>query len=203
MSVRVHRKNHTIITTVILCLTYLLLTAFYYHIDKHLTGITFALCNMLIVVSFLLIVFRGLKALFYLLRNYQNVTPYLITGGLVCLLTLAYSILSPYQFNSEQLESEVVLRACYEGTQNQSYVKFRKSKAFEMNWTGVFGYDEWWTGNWRRSGDTLFLKYDNKKIKQFGDTIVIANGYLNPLHQVTGKQTPKQLFYLGFCRHEN
>ncbi|MBL7935272.1 MAG: hypothetical protein JNM51_05620 [Bacteroidia bacterium] len=115
-----------------------------------------------------------------------------------------YSIFSPYKLDSEGLESEVEFRACYEGTQNQAYIKFRHDKSFELNWTGVFGYNEWWTGTWKKVGDTLMLKYNTKKVVQLGDTILIANGYLNPIgRSVDTAKFRRPMFYLGYCRHEN
>ncbi len=197
-----NQKQRPFISALLICSSYLLLTIFYHHIDKHVTGALFITTNIIIVLCYVLIVLGSLKSIITLLRSRDKIKNHNVTSA-IYLVTLTYVVLSPYRLDSERLESEVVLRACYEGTQNQSYVKFRADKTFEMNWTGIFGYDEWWTGSWRRNGDTLFLKYNGKKIRQFGDTIVVANGYLNPLNRPNGKYNPKQLFYLGYCRHEN
>ncbi|MGL4599096.1 MAG: hypothetical protein ACRCYO_16370, partial [Bacteroidia bacterium] len=54
------------------------------------------------------------------------------------LITLTYAIFSPWRLDSERLESDVVLRACFEGTQNQAFIKLRQDNSFELNWTGAF-----------------------------------------------------------------
>ena len=123
---------------------------------------------------------------------------------IVCSITLLYTLFSPYRFDSEKLESKVEFKACYEGTQNQAYILFRKDKTFELNWTGVFGYNEWWTGKWNRKGNMLTLKYDGKKVEQLGEEILISKGYLNPIGKSFDKKKyPYPMFYLGDCRHEN
>ncbi len=196
-------KKRTIITTVI-CFIYLILTIFYHHIDKHLTGVIFIILTLLIPITFIAIAVYTISGLINIFRNRQNLTLTLCLPTIITLTTLIYTIFSPYRLDSEKLESKVAFRACYEGTQNQAYIKFRQDKSFELNWTGVFGYDEWWTGQWSKKGDTLILKYDGEKVKQLGDTVLIANGYLNPIgHSVDTAKFPQPMFYLGYCRHEN
>lgn len=196
-------KKQTIIATSI-CVVYLLLTIFYHHIDKYLTGAIFIILTLLIPITFLAIVIYMFVGLIRIFRNRRSLTFKLYLPTIITLTTLIYTIFSPYRLDSEKLESEVEIRACYEGTQNQAYIKFRKDNSFELNWTGAFGYDEWWTGQWRKTGDTLLLKYDGDKIKQLGDTVLIAKGYLNPIgHSVDTAKFHRPMFYLGYCRHEN
>lgn len=148
--------------------------------------------------------FYAISGLVKIICNWRNLTLAFCLPTIIALITLAYTFFSPYKLSSESLESEVEIRACYEGTQNQANIKFRQDKSFELNWTGVFGYNEWWTGQWSQNGDTLFLNYDSNEAKQLGDTILIANGYLNPIEHSTGKaKFPRPMFYLGYCRHEN
>ena len=196
-------KKKIIIATVI-CFVYLTLTIFYHHIDKHSTGVIFIILTLLIPTTFIAIVVYTFSGLIKAFRNRQNLTLTLCLPTIITLTTLIYTIFSPYRLDSERLESKVEIRACYEGTQNQAYIKFRQDKTFELNWTGVFGYDEWWTGQWNKKGDTLFFKFNGKKVKQLGDTVLIANGYLNPIgHSVDTAKFPRPMFYLGYCRHEN
>jgi hypothetical protein len=120
------------------------------------------------------------------------------------LTTLTYTVFSPYRLDSENLESVVAFRACYEGTQNQATIKFREDKTFELHWTGVFFANKWWTGKWRQSGDTITLKYDNEIVEQLGDTILISDDYLKPIGNLVDKKYfVRPMFYLGYCRHEN
>jgi type III secretory pathway component EscS len=203
MNDTIKTKRSTILTT-IFCCVYLLITIFYHHIDKHLTGVLFIVLTLLIPTLLITIVVYEIKGIIQIISNRQNLSLKFCLPTIICSLTLLYTIFSPYKLDSENLESEVEFRACYEGTQNQAYIKFRQNKSFELNWTGAFGYDEWWTGTWKKIGDTLLLKYNTKKVEQLGDTILIANGYLNPIgHSVDTVKFRRPMFYLGYCRHEN
>ena len=196
--------KRSIISATIICSVYLLLTIFYHHINKNLSGFLYIILTLLIPITFITIIVYGIKGIFKIARNRQNLNLKICFPTVICSLTILYTFLSPYRLDSENLESKVEFRACYEGTQNQAYILFRKDKTFELNWTGVFGYNEWWTGKWEKEGNTIFLKYDNKKVNQLDDTIVIANGYLNPIGKSVDKvKYPQPMFYLGYCRHEN
>ncbi len=193
-----------IIIRAAICLAYLLLTIFYHHIDKYLSGVIFLVLTLLIPTTFITIIVYLIIGLIQIINNIKNLTFKFCIPTIICFLTLLYTIFSPYRLDSEILESEVEIRACYEGTQNQAYIKFRKDKTFELNWTGVFGYDKWWTGKWNKKGDTLLLNYDNEKVKQLGDTVLIDNGYLKPVGtSVDTIEFKRPMFYLGYCKHEN
>ncbi len=196
-------KRLLIITTIICCI-YLLFTIFYHHIDKNLSGILYIFLTVLIPITFVTIIVFEIKGIIKIIRNRRDLNFKSCLPTIVCTITLLYTLFSPYRLDSESLESEVEYRACYEGTQNQAYILFRKDKTFELNWTGVFGYNEWWTGKWEKKGNLLTLKYDNKKAEQLGDTILIANGYLNPTGKSFDKKKyPNPMFYLGYCRNKN
>lgn len=200
----IRKVKRSIIWTTIICLIYLLLTIFYHHINKNLSGVLYIILTLLIPITFVIIIFYGIKGIIRIVRNQQNFNFKNCLPIVICLVTILYTFLSPYRLDSENLESKVEFRACYEGTQNQAYILFRKDKTFELNWTGVFGYNEWWTGKWEKKENVLLLKYDNKNVKQLGDTILIANGYLNPIGQSVDKiKYPRPMFYLGYCKHEN
>lgn len=198
------QTRRSLILTTIICSIYLLLTIFYHHINKHLSGIVYLILTALIPVTFIAIVVFEIKGIVKIIRNRQNLNFTLCLPTIICSITLLYTLFSPYRLDSEKLESEVEFRACYEGTQNQAYILFRKDKTFELNWTGVFGYNEWWTGKWSKNGNVLTLKYDGKEVKQLGDKILISKGYLNPIGKsFNKKEYPYPMFYLGYCKHEN
>ncbi|TPG37512.1 hypothetical protein [Flavobacterium pectinovorum] len=198
------RTKRPIIWTTMICCVYLLLIIFYHHINKNLSGVLYIFLTLLIAITFITIIVYVIKGIIELVRNRQNLNFKSCFPIIICSITLLYTFLSPYRLDSENLESKVEFRACYEGTQNQAYILFRKDKTFEINWTGVFGYNEWWTGKWTKKGDILSLKYDNEKNEQLGDTILIANDFLNPIAKSFDKvKYPRPMFYLGYCRHEN
>lgn len=201
---QIKKIKNTIIWPTIICCVYLLLTIFYHHINKNLSGFLYVILTLLIPITFLTIIIYGIKGIIKNFRNRQNLNLKNSLQTVICLLTILYTFLSPYRLDSENLESKVDFRACYEGTQNQAYILFRKDKTFELHWTGVFGYNEWWTGRWEKKGNILMLKYDDKTAEQLGNTVVIANGYLNPIGKSVDKiKYAKPMFYLGDCKHEN
>lgn len=198
------KTKRSLILTTIICCIYLLLTIFYHHIDKNLSGILYIFLTVLIPITFVAIIIFEIKGIIKIIRNRPNLNFKFCLPTIVCTITLLYTLFCPYRLDSEKLESEVAFRACYEGTQNQAYILFRKDKTFELNWTGVFGYNEWWTGKWDKNGNILTLKYDGKEVKQLGGKILISNGYLNPIGKSFDKKKyQRPMFYLGNCRHEN
>lgn len=115
-----------------------------------------------------------------------------------------YTFFSPYKFDSEKLESETILRACFEGTQNQAVIRFRKNKTFEINWTGAFFADSWYFGTYKQNADTFYLHYSTKKPYRFGDTILNNKEALITLNKA--KIDSEQYFvsfYIGYCKGLN
>ena len=196
------RKRTIIITTV--CVVYLLLTIFYHHIDKHTTGIIFIILTLLIPAAFITIVVYFIKGLFQSYHERKNLSFKLLLPTLSCLLTLVYTIFSPYRLDSESLESKIILRACFEGTQNQATIKFRKNKTFEINWTGVFLADSWYIGTYKQIADTFYLHYTTEKPYRFGDSILNNGEDLITLNKIKIDSSQYFVpFYLGYCKGLN
>lgn len=187
-----------------MCCLYLLLTACYYHIDKYTGGVIFALLTLMVPITFVSIIVYFVIAIVVIFRNRKNLTIQICLPFIVCLLTLMYTTLSPYRLDSEKLESKVLLRACYEGTQNQATLKFRENKTFELHWTGVFFYSEWFCGKYEQKADTLLLHYLTKRPYRFGDTIMIKDNSLITLNQYKIDSSQYFVpFYLGYCKGTN
>lgn len=182
------------------CLVYLFLTIFYHHIDKYTTGLLFIVLTLLIPITLVAMVVYAIKGIIQLIKHRKEVTINRWLPTAVALVTLSYTFLSPYRLDSERLESKVVLRACYEGTQNQAYILFRADSTFEMNFTGIVA-DKWYYGTYNRNADSLFLRYRTKQPLHFGDTLTIKGDNL----LTTKKDTSKFYipFYLGYCKGLN
>ena len=139
-------NKNQLIKVSITCAVFLLLIIFYYHIEKYTTGLIYILLTLLIPVTFVLMAILFIKGLIQIIKNIKQLsigyflTPF-ITG-----LTFTYLFFSPYRLDSEKLGSKVLLRACFEGTQNQAYILFRENQTFEINWTGVFFSNTWYYG---------------------------------------------------------
>jgi len=196
--------KHTIIVTTAF-VVFILLSTFYHHIDKYLTGVIFILLTLLIPTTVILILTYVVKGIIMIYRERKNLTFKLILPTIIALISLTYIFFNPWHLDSENLESKVEFRACYEGTQNQSYIKFRKDKSFEINSTGAFFADFWYTGNWRKNGDTIFMKFDKERPRLLSDTIIIKDEYLVTLTELNNDTTKdySRCYYLGYCKGLN
>ena len=197
--------TQAIIVTAV-CIVYLVVTAFYHQIEKYLTGTVFIILTLLIPTTFIAMFVYAISGLIGIVRHRQNLNLIYCLPTIIAVTTLIYTFFSPWQFDSENWESKVEFRACYEGTQNQSYIKFREDKTFEINSTGVFFTNFWYTGQWTKSGDTLFMKFDNEKPGLLSDTVVIHNDHLIPMDKLTLADSTKDYrrhYYLGYCKGLN
>jgi len=197
--------TQTIIVSTV-CIAFIVLTAFYHHIDKHSTGVVFIVLTLLIPITFIAMFVYAIKGLIEIRRNRQNLTLIFCMPTIIAVGGLIYIFFSPWQFDSESLESKVEIRACYEGTQNQSYIKFREDKTFEINSTGVFFANDWYTGQWTKSSDTLFMTFDNGNPGFISDTLIIYNDYLvspNKIELVDSTKDYRRFYYLGYCKGLN
>jgi len=186
------------------CIVYLFLTIFYHHIDKYSPDILRIVLTLLIPITFIVIVVYLIKGLITIFHNRKHLSFSIFLAAVIPLTTLAYTLFSPWRLDSDKLESPVMIRACYEGTQNQAYIKLRKDSSFEINWTGVFFYDEWFWGTYLQNGDTILLKYKTDRPYRFGDTLLNDDNSLIAINKF--KKDSSQYFvpfYLGYCKGLN
>jgi hypothetical protein len=188
----------------IVCTIYILLSFFYYHIDKYLDGVDAIILTLLLPATFILIIIFAIKGLIEIYRNRKKLTFQFYLPTIIVLLTLTYTLFSPWRLDSENWENKVELRACYEGIQSQSTIKFRSDHSYEAHHQS-FG-SSWALGLWNRNGDTLFMN-PTKGIDNFiKDTMVIRNEYLIPIGQVKLADSLKmynRYYYLGYCKGLN
>ncbi len=57
--------------------------------------------------------------------------------------------------------------AYYEGTQNQALLTLRQNNSFDIWWTGVFGYDEYFRGDYRQEADSLIFHFSGEPPRKF------------------------------------
>lgn len=196
-------QKRIVITSVICCL-YLILTIFYHHIDKYTGGVIYLVLTLLIPISFIVMIVYFIKEIIRVFRNRRNLTIQFFIPLTICTITLAYTLFSPYRLDSENLESKIAFRACYEGTQNQATLKFREDKTFELHWTGAFFANSWYLGTYQQNADTLYLQYSTEKPSGFGDTIAIKDDHLITVNKQKIDSSQYFVpFYLGYCKGLN
>ncbi len=123
----------------------------------------------------------------------------------ILLIGLLDGMFNPLRLNLENIYGDVTFRACYEGTQNQATFKLREPDEFEIHWTGLFFYDEFFVGTYSKSEDTLFLDYKGKKPSRFGDKILMDNEN-ESLQTIKNEGDSLEYvvpFYFGYCKGLN
>ena len=200
------KNKKRILITSIICCVYLLLTIFYYHIDKYTSGIICFLLTILIPITFIAMIVFCVKGIISFFKNRKNFTTWIFVPFAICAVTLTYTIFSPYRLDSENLENKgkIILRACYEGTQSQTTLKFWEDQTFELHSTGVFFYSNWLYGSYEQKTDTLFLHYSTGKPEHLGDTLLIKDDLLLTIYNQEVDTLRHFLpFYLGYCKGLN
>ena len=187
-------------TALLITVSFLLLFTYYHYIDKHINGFPFVILTILIPILFIVIVVNLLREVISITKYRRSLTLLYFLPSMIYLIVPFIPLPTP-----EQLESKVVLRGCYEGTQNQAYVLFKQDHSFEVHATGVFFYTEWFTGSWKGNKDTISLTYDDNKLNSMlGNKVLIDGGYFKPVSGSvdTGKHHIP-MFYMGYCKGEN
>ncbi len=193
-----------IIKVTLTCIIFLLLIIFYYHIEKYTTGVIEFSLTVLIPVTFVAMSVFLVKGVINIFKYRKQFSFTICLPTLIVVLTFSYLFFCPYRLNSEKLSSDVVLRACFEGTQNQAYILFREDQTFELNWTGVFFANNWYYGNYTQNADTFYLNYVSKKPYRFGDTIVNNGQELITINKKLIDSSQYFVpFYLGYCKGLN
>ncbi|QKJ31512.1 hypothetical protein HQ865_17660 [Mucilaginibacter mali] len=188
------------VKAIIICIIWAILIIWDHYIDKYLGGLVHFISICAILVLTVLILINIVKEFINIYKCRRHLS-WSVFAPLMLYLSVPFlgGLIDP-----AKLESTVVMRGCYEGTQNQAYLFFRADNTFELNWTGVFFYDKWYTGSWKKSKDTIVLQYNGDTVKALGDKVIIRDGYFKPVgkHADTVKYH-KPMFYLGYCKGEN
>lgn len=160
--------------------------------------LSIAIILLWILIKILIEIVRIIKQ-----QNTLKLNSFLSIG--ILLIGLLDGIYNPFRINLESIYGDVIFRACYEGTQNQATFKLREENAFEIHWTGIFFYDEFFTGTYNQIGDTLFLDYNGKKPSRFGDKVLMdnENEKLRTIRSDIDSLQNVAIFYYGYCKGLN
>ena len=155
-----------------------------------------------------LFVWISIKILIEIVRLIKNRKALKLTSFLpigILLIGILDGMYNPMRVNLENVYGDVTFRACFEGTQNQATFKLREPDKFEIHWTGVFFYDEFFVGTYSKSGDTLLLDYKGNRPSRFGDMILMDNENESLRTIRTGGDSLKYVvpFYYGYCKGLN
>ncbi|NHA06198.1 hypothetical protein G7092_20485 [Mucilaginibacter sp. HC2] len=195
MKITVNKPS--IIRAIIITVFFVVLISCYEYIHRYISG---ALLSLFIFGVLITIVVFLIKEIITIVKKRKSLSfSYFLPVLIYILVPFGGSFI-----DLKKLESRIVLRGCYEGTQNQAYIVFREDHTFELNWTGVFFYDKWYTGRWNKKNDTIDMKYDGEIVPQLGDKVIINQGFFKPVgKQADTVRYPRPMFYVGFCKGNN
>lgn len=158
------------------------------------------LIYLTLVVLFFWLIIKIIKEIILIIKQRRALNFKLFLPLIIMTISFYLTFSNPFRAMLEENSVNVVFRACYEGTQNQSTFQLMDNGKFEIYSTGVFFSDNYFNGTYLRNGDTIFLKFESEKPRLISDTIVIQNEYLFALKKDTLIPTR---YYLGFCKGLN
>jgi hypothetical protein len=158
-----------------------------------------------IAILFFWLIIKIIKEIFRLIKQRKNLTFRLFIPILIMTLLFLDGIFNPLKIDLNRLYGNVIFRACFEGTQNQATFKLLDNDRFEIHWTGVFFYDEYFVGTYEKNGDTLYLDYRWKKPIRFGEKILMNNEkeILQTIRSENDSLRNVVPFYYGYCKGLN
>jgi hypothetical protein len=168
--------------------------------ERRLGGFWNILFALAMVILFFWLIVKIIKEIIRIIKLRDKLTFKIFIPIMILLIVLFDGMYNPLKIDLESIYGKVTFRACYEGTQSQSTFTLRDNGKFEIHATGVFFSDEYIIGKYSRNGDTIFMHFDSKTPRLFGDTIIIKdenlfvlkNDILIPNH-----------YYLGYCKGLN
>ena len=157
------------------------------------SGIIQIICFFSFLISFIILIVRIIK-----FKKWRNTINFFTIGFTI----IIFVVLNIEQFNVNEntFQSDVIFRACREGTIDTSELFFREDGTFEDFNIGWFAYVYYTNGTWKQIGDTLFLDFEGEMSGLLGNKILIKDDYLYKIHTDTLIPTH---YYLGYCKRLN
>lgn len=173
--------------------------------ERNPGGLWNVLFYLVIAILFFWLIVKIIKEIIRLVKQRGNLTFRLLIPILIMTLLLLDGMFNPLKIDLNRTYGNVIFRACYEGTQNQATFKLLDDNKFEIHWTGVFFYDEYFIGNYNKSGDTLNLDYSWRKPIRFGEQILMNNEkkILQTIRSENDNLRNVVPFYYGYCKGLN
>lgn len=181
---------------------YLLLNIFQYHLENLLQGLPVDI--IIIAIFILLVILFGIQVFKIISRRKKSkgrikLKFIFYVPAIILLFAILYTF-SPLKLDSEQLESKVILRGCYEGGNSNATIRFRADQTFEIKWTAESGYLERYHGTYRPVKDTFYLTYFDNSPEKFGSVVVNNGQSLICLDKPHLLENYYIIFYIGPCK---
>ena len=169
-------------------------------------GLWIPLIFILILAGFIWLIVKLIKEIILLIKDRKSFKWNQLSPTTLIVAVLCFTFFNTFSFDiDEKVYGKVIFRACYEGTQNQATFKLRDKNRFEIHATGVFFYDEYFTGQYTQHGDTLDLRYDGVVHGAVGERVFMNNldSVLEVIKLNVDSTRRPLTFYYGYCKGLN
>jgi len=186
--------------TILISILFLALIRLYPIWERYPGGLWNVLFYLIIATLFVFLIVKIVIEIVRIIRDRNNLNLKLFIPILIMIVSLTDGLFNPLKINLNSIYGQEVFRACYEGTQNQATLILRDDDKFDLHWTGVFFYDEFFVGKYSMNGDTIILEYKkNKPDRLYGKLIVIDEN----LFKIENDTLIDTHFYTGYCKGLN
>lgn len=180
-------------------LSLLLLSNLYFFLVK-IGGFIFLLKGLIQLTIFICITIWTGKLIWRIIKisEWRKVSNFLTVLAIpIIVIVSGFKALTA---DENTFQSEVKIRACYEGTMSTSRLYLRENGEFEDFDIGFFAYVNYARGTWKMDGDTIKLTIKSGHHNLLRNKLVINDDFLYAVEEDTIKPI---FYYLGQCKGLN
>lgn len=163
-------------------------------------GMILSVAGTIELITFIFVTIWFAKLISRIIKNSEWRNP----ANVLTVLTIPTAIILSgfYGLKADEntFQSEVKIRACYEGTMNTSTLYFRENGEFEDFNIGFFAHVNYVRGSWKMDGDTLVLTIESGQHNLLKERMIIKDNLLYAIEKGVIKPT---FYHIGRCKGIN
>jgi len=128
------------------------------------------LCNSILLVW---LIVKIIKEVIWLSKQRNNLNYKIFIPTLIMTMALLDGLFNPFRIDLDFIYGEVNIQAYSEYGPGQEILKIRDNGKFDLQSTGVFFYNRWYLGKYKKNGDTIALNFDGNSPRNFCDSLVV------------------------------
>ena len=185
---------------ILIGLTILFLLSNLYFFLVKIGGAVFLIKGLIQFTLFICLIVWTITLIWRIIRNLEWRKPANFLTISAIPIAIIISGFDSLTADENTFQSNVKIRACYEGTMNTSRLYLRENGAFEDFNIGFFAHVNYVSGTWEMDGDTIMLKITSGHHNLLKDRMIIKGNFLYAIEQDSIKPT---FYYLGQCKGLN
>jgi hypothetical protein len=180
-------------------LVVVVLSSLYFFLIK-IGGFIFLLQGLIQLLISVCVTIWTVKLILRIVRNSEWRSLSNILTVLAIPAVVVVSRFDSLSVDENTFQSDVKIRACYEGTMNTSRLYLRENGKFEDFNIGFFAHVNYVSGTWKMDGDTILLNITSGQHNRLKSKMVIKD---NSLYAVDKGIMEPASYYLGQCKGLN